>query len=41
MSLDLATVQIEAAELRKLIYVEVTRQSQRSTTDKLGYLFDA
>jgi integrase len=27
--------------ITKLIYVEVTRASQRSTTDKLGYLFDA
>ena len=27
--------------ITKLIYVEVTRQAQRSTTDKLGYLFDA
>ena len=26
--------------ITKLIYVEVTRQAQRSTTDKLGYLFD-
>lgn len=27
--------------ITKLIYVEVSRQAQRSTTDKLGYLFDA
>jgi integrase len=27
--------------ITKLIYVEVTRQAQRSTADKLGYLFDA
>lgn len=27
--------------ITKLIYVEVTRQAQRSTTDKLVYLFDA
>jgi hypothetical protein len=27
--------------MTKLIYVEVTKQSQRSTADKLGYLFDA
>ncbi|MEU7996166.1 tyrosine-type recombinase/integrase [Micromonospora sp. NPDC049060] len=27
--------------ITKLIYVEVTRQAQRSTTDKLGYLFEA
>ncbi|WP_130332571.1 tyrosine-type recombinase/integrase [Micromonospora kangleipakensis] len=27
--------------ITKLIYVEVTRQSQRSSVDKLGFLFDA
>jgi integrase len=27
--------------ITKLIYVEVTRQSQRSTADKLGYLFES
>jgi integrase len=27
--------------ITKLIYVEITRQAQRSTADKLGYLFDA
>ncbi|MFI1192234.1 hypothetical protein ACH4T9_03005 [Micromonospora sp. NPDC020750] len=27
--------------ITKLIDVEVTRQTQRSTTDELGYLFDA
>ncbi len=27
--------------ITKLIYVEVTKQSQRSTADKLGYLFDS
>jgi len=27
--------------ITKLIYVEVTRKSQRATADKLGYLFEA
>ncbi|BFU46698.1 tyrosine-type recombinase/integrase [Krasilnikovia sp. MM14-A1004] len=26
--------------ITKLIYVDATRQAQRSTTDKLGYLFE-
>lgn len=30
-----------SSTITKLIYVEVTKQSQRSTADKLGYLFDA
>ncbi|HET6530388.1 MAG TPA: tyrosine-type recombinase/integrase [Actinoplanes sp.] len=27
--------------ITKLVYVEVTRESQRATADKLSYLFDA